>query len=178
MPLLRVCSAGRRLLCCVDAWLCDAGGRVRALFDAYRGSPCAAVKGCVSITSLAFHYIGACASIDLSIFALRLHLIWFIHGVIIGGTTRCVPGWAYIDGRAYMELPPRDLTNSASMPEQQQFYQVSSAHLPCSVSAYNFALDLIDFRNTFQSSACLMICSFCDVSGSWHQGSSFLSSLK
>jgi hypothetical protein len=57
-----------------------------------------------------------------------------------------------------MELPPRDLTNSASMPEQQQFYQVS---------AHNFALDLIDFRNIFQSSACLMICSlFCDVSGS------------
>jgi len=37
---------------------------------------------------------------------------------------RCVPGWAYKDGRAYMELPAHDLTTSASLPVQQQFYQV------------------------------------------------------
>ncbi|TVT98827.1 hypothetical protein EJB05_55842, partial [Eragrostis curvula] len=75
------------LLCCLDAWLCDGGARgegdrVRALFEAYRGSVCAAVSG-------------------------------------------CVPGWAYKDGRAYMELPEHDLTASASLPAQQQFYQVS-----------------------------------------------------
>ncbi|TVU33111.1 hypothetical protein EJB05_24896, partial [Eragrostis curvula] len=73
------------LLCCLDAWLCDGGARgegdrVRALFEAYRGSVCAAVSG-------------------------------------------CVPGWAYKDGRAYMELPEHDLTASASLPAQQQFYQ-------------------------------------------------------
>ncbi|OQU84650.1 hypothetical protein SORBI_3004G094600 [Sorghum bicolor] len=36
---------------------------------------------------------------------------------------RCVPGWAYKDGRSYMELPAHDLTTSASLPMQQQFYQ-------------------------------------------------------
>ncbi|KAJ1278584.1 hypothetical protein BS78_04G090000 [Paspalum vaginatum] len=89
-PLPYSPSAARRLLCCVDAWLCcdgaarpTAGGdarRVRALFDAYRGSLCAAVSG-------------------------------------------CVPGWAYKDGRAYMDLPAHDLAASASLPVQQQFYQ-------------------------------------------------------
>ncbi|CAN6201294.1 unnamed protein product [Urochloa humidicola] len=34
----------------------------------------------------------------------------------------CVPGWAYKDGRAYMELPEPDLTASASLPVQEQFY--------------------------------------------------------
>ncbi|KAK8461415.1 hypothetical protein SEVIR_1G034900v4 [Setaria viridis] len=82
-----------RLLCCLDAWLCDGGGascrgdatasRVRALFDAYRGSLCAAVSG-------------------------------------------CVPGWAYKDGRAFMELPANDLTASASLPVQQQFYEMAA----------------------------------------------------
>ncbi|KAI4965458.1 hypothetical protein ZWY2020_054544 [Hordeum vulgare] len=52
----------------------------RALFEAYRGSLCAAVSG-------------------------------------------CVPGWAYEDGRAYMELPEHDLATSASSPVQLQFYQ-------------------------------------------------------
>ncbi|RLM80548.1 hypothetical protein C2845_PM12G06970 [Panicum miliaceum] len=80
-------TSARRLLCCLDAWFCDGGancrgdaGRVRALFDAYRGSLCAAVSG-------------------------------------------CVPGWAYKDGRAFMELPAHDLAASASLPAQQQFYQ-------------------------------------------------------
>jgi hypothetical protein len=36
-----------------------------------------------------------------------------------------VPGWAYKDGRAYMELPEPDLTASASLLMQQQFYNVS-----------------------------------------------------
>ncbi|CAL5039089.1 unnamed protein product [Urochloa decumbens] len=34
----------------------------------------------------------------------------------------CVPGWAYKDGRPYMELPEPDLTASASLPVQEQFY--------------------------------------------------------
>lgn len=48
---------------------------------------------------------------------------------------RCVPGWAYKDGRSYMELPAHDLTTSASLPMQQQFYQVGlpSACTPSSV---------------------------------------------
>ncbi|GJN19366.1 hypothetical protein PR202_gb06635 [Eleusine coracana subsp. coracana] len=78
------------LLRCVDAWFCDAGAprgdgcsRARALFDAYRGSFCPAVSG-------------------------------------------CVPGWAYVDGRAYMELRERDLTASSSLPQQHQFYKVSA----------------------------------------------------
>ncbi|KAG2649566.1 hypothetical protein PVAP13_1NG116500 [Panicum virgatum] len=86
-------TSARRLLCCLDAWLCDDGascggdaaaaGRVRALFDAYRGSLCAAVSG-------------------------------------------CVPGWAYKDGRAFMELPAHGLAASASLPAQQQFYQMAA----------------------------------------------------
>ncbi|WVZ77285.1 hypothetical protein U9M48_025170 [Paspalum notatum var. saurae] len=90
-------SGAARLLCCLDAWLCcdddagdgdgdgdgDAARRVRALFDAYRGSLCAAVSG-------------------------------------------CVPGWAYKDGRAYMDLPAHDLAASASLPVQQQFYQMAA----------------------------------------------------
>ncbi|CAD6247557.1 unnamed protein product [Miscanthus lutarioriparius] len=85
-------STSARLLCCLDAWLCDGGGdrpslgdarRLRALFDAYRGSLCPPVAG-------------------------------------------CVPGWAYKDGRAYMELPAHDLTTSASLPVQQQFYQMAA----------------------------------------------------
>ncbi|CAL5023099.1 unnamed protein product [Urochloa decumbens] len=82
-------TSSARLLCCMDAWLCDGGGgaagrrRVRELFDAYRGSLCAAESG-------------------------------------------CVPGWAYKDGLPYMEMPAHDLTNSASMPAQQQFYQMAA----------------------------------------------------
>nr|CAB3468242.1 unnamed protein product [Digitaria exilis] len=34
----------------------------------------------------------------------------------------CVPGWAYKDGNPYMELPEPDLTASASLLVQQQFY--------------------------------------------------------
>lgn len=37
----------------------------------------------------------------------------------------CVPGWAYKDRRPYMELSEPDLTSSASLPEQLQFYHVS-----------------------------------------------------
>ncbi|CAN6230887.1 unnamed protein product [Urochloa humidicola] len=90
-------TTSARFLCCVDAWLCDGGGpavagcrddgaaaggrhRMRALFNAYRGSLCPAVSG-------------------------------------------CVPGWAYKDGLPYMELPAHDLTDSASLQAQQQFYQ-------------------------------------------------------
>ncbi|CAN6243612.1 unnamed protein product [Urochloa humidicola] len=88
-------ATSARFLCCVDAWLCDGGGapagcrgdaggrRVRALFDAYRGSLCPAVSG-------------------------------------------CVPGWAYKDGLPYMELPAHDLTDSASLQAQQQFYQMAA----------------------------------------------------
>ncbi|VAI77640.1 unnamed protein product [Triticum turgidum subsp. durum] len=36
--------------------------------------------------------------------------------------SRCVPGWAYREGRAYVELPEPDLTASASLQVQQQFY--------------------------------------------------------
>jgi hypothetical protein len=60
LTLLRMpaCLPARsaRLLCCIDAWLCDGGRpslgddahRLRALFDAYRGSLCAPVSGCVA----------------------------------------------------------------------------------------------------------------------------------
>uniref|UniRef100_A0A0E0CI27 BHLH domain-containing protein n=1 Tax=Oryza meridionalis TaxID=40149 RepID=A0A0E0CI27_9ORYZ len=42
-------GAAARLLYCVDGWLSggEDGGGVRALFDAYRGSVCGAVTGCV-----------------------------------------------------------------------------------------------------------------------------------
>lgn len=49
-----------------------------------------------------------------------------------GGRVRsCVPGWAYKDGRPYMELPEPDLTASASLPVQLQFYHVST----CAISS-------------------------------------------
>jgi hypothetical protein len=109
----------------VDAWLCDGGGascrgdaaaarRVRALFDAYRGSLCAAVSGCVRIVDL---------------YAIRHRRLVFIDDVLC----RCVPGWAYKDGRAFMELPANDLMASASLPVQQQFYEVSARPRPCSL---------------------------------------------
>ncbi|KAK3130685.1 hypothetical protein QOZ80_6BG0496630 [Eleusine coracana subsp. coracana] len=70
-------------LFCLDAWIGGAGGgRVRAAFEAYRGSLCAVVSG-------------------------------------------CVPGWAYVDGRAYMELPEPDLTASASLQVQQELYHMA-----------------------------------------------------
>ncbi|KAM0902856.1 hypothetical protein ACQ4PT_019108 [Festuca glaucescens] len=83
-PPSAAASRAHRHLICLDAWLRDGGGsgdsdRARALFDAYRGSLCAAVSG-------------------------------------------CVPGWAYGDGRAYMELPEHDLAVTASSLVQQQFY--------------------------------------------------------
>ncbi|KAM0827331.1 hypothetical protein ACQ4PT_068265 [Festuca glaucescens] len=82
-PPSAAASRAHRHLLCLDAWLCDGGSgdgdRARALFEAYRGSLCAAVSG-------------------------------------------CVPGWAYGDGRAYMELPEHDLAVTASSPVQQQFY--------------------------------------------------------
>lgn len=36
-----------------------------------------------------------------------------------------MPGWAYKDGRPYMELPEPELTASASLQVQLQFYHVS-----------------------------------------------------
>jgi hypothetical protein len=36
-----------------------------------------------------------------------------------------VPGWAYKEGRAYVELPEPALTASASLQVQQRFYHVS-----------------------------------------------------
>ncbi|KAM0929221.1 hypothetical protein ACQ4PT_001758 [Festuca glaucescens] len=82
-PPSAAASRAHRHLLCLDAWLRDGGSgdgdRARALFEAYRGSLCAAVSG-------------------------------------------CVPGWAYGDGRAYMELPEHDLAVTASSPVQQQFY--------------------------------------------------------
>ncbi|XP_044417361.1 putative transcription factor bHLH041 [Triticum aestivum] len=83
-PPFTAANRARRQLLCLDAWLGDGGSgdvdRERALFDAYRGSLCAAVSG-------------------------------------------CVPGWAYEDGRAYMELSEHELAASASSPVQLQFYQ-------------------------------------------------------
>ncbi|KAJ1259652.1 hypothetical protein BS78_10G172300 [Paspalum vaginatum] len=43
-------------------------------------------------------------------------------GALCAIVSGCVPGWAYRDGRAYMELPEPDLTASASLPVQLQFY--------------------------------------------------------
>jgi hypothetical protein len=57
--------SARLLLCCVDAWLCDGGDRrpslgdddarrLRALFDAYRGSLCTPIAGCARTLSLLY----------------------------------------------------------------------------------------------------------------------------
>ncbi|WVZ79669.1 hypothetical protein U9M48_027222 [Paspalum notatum var. saurae] len=43
-------------------------------------------------------------------------------GALCAIVSGCVPGWAYRDGRAYMELPEPDLTASASLQAQLQFY--------------------------------------------------------
>ncbi|XP_020154236.1 putative transcription factor bHLH041 [Aegilops tauschii subsp. strangulata] len=43
-------------------------------------------------------------------------------GALCAVVSGCVPGWAYREGRAYMELPEPDLTASASLQVQQQFY--------------------------------------------------------
>jgi hypothetical protein len=60
----------------------------------------------------------SCIAIQSSEFGVR-----FSRGRI--GACSCVPGWAYKDGRAYMEVPEPDLTASASLQVQQQFYHVS-----------------------------------------------------
>ncbi|XP_062179169.1 putative transcription factor bHLH041 isoform X2 [Phragmites australis] len=46
-------------------------------------------------------------------------------GALCAVVSGCVPGWAYKDGRAYMELPEPDLTASASLQVQQQFYHMA-----------------------------------------------------
>ncbi|KAE8815430.1 hypothetical protein D1007_07168 [Hordeum vulgare] len=46
-------------------------------------------------------------------------------GALCAVVSGCVPGWAYREGRAYMELPEPDLTSSASLQVQQQFYHVT-----------------------------------------------------
>ncbi|KAF7096797.1 hypothetical protein CFC21_098694 [Triticum aestivum] len=43
-------------------------------------------------------------------------------GALCAVVSGCVPGWAYREGRAYVELPEPDLTASASLQVQQQFY--------------------------------------------------------
>ncbi|KAM3192039.1 hypothetical protein ACQJBY_069342 [Aegilops geniculata] len=43
-------------------------------------------------------------------------------GALCAVVSGCVPGWAYREGRAYVELPEPDLTASASLQAQQQFY--------------------------------------------------------
>lgn len=59
--------SARLLLCCLDAWLCDGGDRrpslgdddarrLRALFDAYRGSLCTPIAGCARTLSLLYIY--------------------------------------------------------------------------------------------------------------------------
>ena len=107
-------------MCCLDAWLCDDGascrgdaaaGRVRALFDAYRGSLCAAVSGCVHIHVHAMPRMTAKVSLIQP---------WR------DSVCRCVPGWAYRDGRASMELREPDLMAAASLQVQEQLYHVST----------------------------------------------------
>jgi hypothetical protein len=49
----------------------------------------------------------------------------FLTVVVAERFLSCVPGWAYKDGRPYMELSETDLTSSASLPVQLQFYHVS-----------------------------------------------------
>jgi hypothetical protein len=51
-----------------------------------------------------------------------------------------VPGWAFKDARSYMELPERDLTASASLQVQQQFYHVSKR----ATSSLQFEFCLVD----------------------------------
>uniref|UniRef100_A0ACD5WTS0 Uncharacterized protein n=1 Tax=Avena sativa TaxID=4498 RepID=A0ACD5WTS0_AVESA len=43
-------------------------------------------------------------------------------GALCAVVSGCVPGWAYREGRAYIELPEPGLTASASLQAQQQFY--------------------------------------------------------
>ncbi|KAM0912422.1 hypothetical protein ACQ4PT_012819 [Festuca glaucescens] len=43
-------------------------------------------------------------------------------GALCAVVSGCVPGWAYKEGRAYVELPEPDLTASASLQVQQRFY--------------------------------------------------------
>lgn len=52
---------------------------------------------------------------------------------------RCVPGWAYKEGAACMELTEHDLAASASLQVQQQFYhetgtKVKGARTSCSIN--------------------------------------------
>uniref|UniRef100_J3MF64 BHLH domain-containing protein n=1 Tax=Oryza brachyantha TaxID=4533 RepID=J3MF64_ORYBR len=44
-------------------------------------------------------------------------------GAICATVSGCVPGWAYKEGAACMELPEPDLTASALLQVQQQFYR-------------------------------------------------------
>uniref|UniRef100_A0ACD5WU85 Uncharacterized protein n=2 Tax=Avena sativa TaxID=4498 RepID=A0ACD5WU85_AVESA len=50
-------------------------------------------------------------------------------GALCAVVSGCVPGWAYREGRAYIELPEPGLTASASLQAQQQFYHVSHKEL-------------------------------------------------
>ncbi|KAF0904468.1 hypothetical protein E2562_034747 [Oryza meyeriana var. granulata] len=52
-----------------------------------------------------------------------LELFEAYRGALCAAVSGCVPGWAYKEGAACMELPEPDLTASASLQVQQQFYQ-------------------------------------------------------
>jgi hypothetical protein len=86
-----------------------------------------------------------------------------------------VPGWAYKDGRAFMELPAHDLASSASLPAQQQFYQVSGAHVPdrdlygIIFMAYLFGLfSCSSISQSAKKGDCLIRLIVMFISGSWH----------
>ncbi|EEE56575.1 hypothetical protein OsJ_05926 [Oryza sativa Japonica Group] len=64
-------AGAARLLYCVDGWLSggeDGGGCVRALFDAYRGSVCGAVTGCVP----GWAYVGGGGGVFMELSELEL----------------------------------------------------------------------------------------------------------
>ncbi|XP_014756153.1 putative transcription factor bHLH041 isoform X2 [Brachypodium distachyon] len=63
-------------------------------------------------------------------------------GSLCGVESGCVPGWAFREGRSYMELPEHDLAASASLPLQLQFYQEAGIEMAAFVGCESGEIEM------------------------------------
>ncbi|KAL6602889.1 hypothetical protein ACP70R_043250 [Stipagrostis hirtigluma subsp. patula] len=63
-------------------------------------------------------------------------------GALCAVVSGCVPGWAYKDGASYMELPEPDLTASASLQVQQQFYNEAGTKMAVFMGSDNGEIEI------------------------------------
>ncbi|CAM0910235.1 unnamed protein product [Alopecurus aequalis] len=73
-------------------------------------------------------------------------------GALCAVVSGCVPGWAYKEGRAYVQLPEPGLTASASLQVQQQFYHEAGTKMAVFVGCESGEIE-VGLSTTSESAA-------------------------